>query len=90
MADDKNRFTVITNTNQEHQDFYAWLKQGQEQGWCSEEVCDAHDGIPLEHWEEAFVEDGFDLCQTVVRLYGPYAPDQKSTERVFTIHTNNE
>lgn len=90
MSDDKIKFTVIDSPSDDHTEFYAWLKQGQERGWCSEEVCDAHDGVPLEQWEEAFVEDGLDLCQTIVRLYGPYAPDQPATERVFTIHTNNE
>lgn len=90
MSDDKIKFTVITNSNDDHTEFYAWLKQGQERGWCSEEVCDSHDGVPLEDWEEPFIEEGFDLCQTIVRLYGPYTPDRPATERVFTIHTNNE
>jgi hypothetical protein len=86
---DKLNLTVITD-QEDHTEFYAWLKQGKERGWCSEEVCSTHDLLPLEQWEEAFVEDGFDLCQTAVRLYGPYAPDQPATERIFTLHTNND
>ena len=86
---DKPKFHVIADQD-DHTEFYDWLKQGQEQGWCSEPVCPTHDLLPTEEWEDELIEEGDDLCQTAVRLYGPYAPHEPTPERVFTIHTNNE
>lgn len=51
-------------------EFNAWLRDGVKRGWCSEPVCEQHDGIP---WTDQEAEDywaGADLCVPCVRLYG--------------------
>ena len=59
----------MSNTPDELRD---WLKVGIKKGWISEPYCDTHDGgekyqteYEKEQWEE-----GFDPCQTVIRMLG--------------------
>lgn len=51
-------------------EFNAWLRKGIDQGWCSEPVCERHDGLP---WTEEEVIDhqaGEEFCVPCTRLYG--------------------
>lgn len=45
-----------------------WLKYGKERGWCSDPVCDTHEGLPMSEPEKA-VWDVDDFCIYAVRLY---------------------
>ena len=48
-----------------------WLQIGIDRGWCSEAVCETHDGAPMSVWEVEQFEEGWDPCIPVVRLYDP-------------------
>lgn len=50
-------------------EFWAWLKVGQDKGWISEGVCQTHDGVPMTDEEEAEFEDGGDPCVPVIRVW---------------------
>lgn len=41
---------------------------GIEKGYCSEPVCNTHDGLPSTEEEDAQWEDGLDPCVPAVRL----------------------
>ena len=71
-------------TDKNHDKFARWLNKGIEAGFCSLPVCDTHDGLPLEEWEFAYLDEGVDLCATVVRLKGPYAPVKEDVDAVFS------
>jgi hypothetical protein len=79
--DPQNRRQAMTEKN--HDKFARWLNKGIEAGFCSLPVCDTHDGLPLEEWEFAYLDEGVDLCATVVRLNGPYAPVKEDVDAVF-------
>lgn len=49
--------------------FWEWLRQGISLGYCSEGVCNTHDGLPSTDEEEADWEDGGDPCVPAVRVY---------------------
>ena len=51
-------------------DFWAWLDFGVSNGWCSQSVCETHDGLPWTEEETVEWEDGNDFCVPAVRLYG--------------------
>jgi hypothetical protein len=48
--------------------FAAWLHMGIEAGYCSEAVCNTHDGLPSTPEEDAEWEEGLDPCVPAVRL----------------------
>jgi hypothetical protein len=48
--------------------FEDWLTTGIAAGYCSEPVCDTHDGVPLTEEERDRFEDGEDPCIPAVRL----------------------
>ena len=50
--------------------FEEWLELGIGFGFCSEPVCDTHDGVPMNKEETAAFEEGLDPCIPVVRLLG--------------------
>lgn len=50
-------------------DMGEWLQLGVARGWCSEVVCDTHEGLPSTDAEFADWEQGFDPCVPAVRLY---------------------
>jgi hypothetical protein len=50
--------------------FEEWLELGVGFGFCSEPVCDTHDGLPLTEEEKQAWEDGGDPCIPAVRLLG--------------------
>lgn len=52
-------------------DVYDWLAYGVERGYCSEAVCNTHDGLPLVDDEIDEFEDGGDPCIPATRLYHP-------------------
>lgn len=51
-------------------DFELWLEQGITNGWCSELVCDTHQGLPMSEGEEEDWWKGNEPCIPAVRLYG--------------------
>lgn len=50
--------------------FWDWYEQGVREGWCSESVCETHDGLPWSEQESEQWQDGNDFCVPAVRLYG--------------------
>jgi len=49
--------------------FFDWMVYGIENGWCSDIVCDTHDGLPHTE-EEAIAWDlGDDPCLPAVRIW---------------------
>jgi len=48
--------------------FEEWLATGIAACYCSEPVCDTHDGVPMSIIEREQFEDGYDPCIAVVRL----------------------
>lgn len=51
-------------------DFWAWLDFGVSNGFCSQSVCETHDGLPWTEEEMLEWDDGNDFCVPAVRLYG--------------------
>jgi len=49
-------------------DFEQWLNYGVENGYCSEQFCNTHDGYPLHPTEEQAWDRGDDPCMHLVRL----------------------
>lgn len=50
-------------------DFDAWLATGLDAGFCGPAVCETHDGTPTTAAEDIEIEDGWDPCIHVLRLY---------------------
>lgn len=48
--------------------FDEWLQYGIDNGFCSEQVCETHEGVPLTETEADLMENGTDVCLHVVRL----------------------
>jgi hypothetical protein len=51
--------------------FDEWLRYDIENGYCVEQTCNTHDGVPLTEYENAQFDEGFDPCVHVVRLGAP-------------------
>jgi len=51
--------------------FDEWLQHGIDNGFCSEQVCETHEGVPLTETEADLMENGTDVCLHVVRLGSP-------------------
>jgi len=49
-------------------DFQDWLELGIQNGYCSEPVCNTHDGLPSTEEEDQEWEEGYDPCVPAVRL----------------------
>jgi hypothetical protein len=56
-------------------DIQEWIAYGVEKGFCSEIVCDIHNGVPMLETEMKEFDDGFDPCIFVVRVYSEGRPD---------------
>lgn len=50
-------------------DIAEWLQMGVVNGYCTEAVCETHDGVKMTEEEEQEFEDGGDPCIPVVRLW---------------------
>jgi hypothetical protein len=50
------------------EDQQEWLDLGIRKKWCSEMVCDTHQGVPRSDNEWQEWDDGSDPCAFVVRL----------------------
>ena len=50
--------------------FWKWYEEGVSRGWCSESVCETHEGLPWSEDECNEWQDGNDFCVPAVRLYG--------------------
>lgn len=69
-GDDKGAEVVaLGGVGQEWADFSEWLEYGRGRGWCSEVVCDTHDGLPRTEEEEAAWEEGWDPCEYAIRVW---------------------
>jgi hypothetical protein len=51
--------------------FEEWLKHGIENGFCTKQFCNTHDGMPMHETEEKAWEEGQDPCAYMVRLGTP-------------------
>jgi hypothetical protein len=56
--------------------FDEWLRYGIENGFCSDQFCNTHDGAPMHESEERLWDEGYDPCMHVVRLGTPEDWDQ--------------
>ena len=56
-------------------EFDDWLAYGIAQNWCGPTVCYMHDGLPTSLAEDIEIEDGFDPCLHILRLYE--APEER-------------
>lgn len=45
-----------------------WIALGVSLGYCSEQICNTHDGMPLSETEDILFSNGNDPCVHVVRL----------------------
>ncbi len=50
-------------------DIYEWLSYGMEQGFCTDVVCETHDGIPQTMEEIVQWDAGEDPCVPAVRIW---------------------
>ena len=50
---------------------FEWLEYGMKRGFCSEAVCNTHDGLPMTDEENVEWDEGGDPCVHAVRLYQP-------------------
>jgi hypothetical protein len=49
--------------------FAEWLDHGIKAGWISAPACATHDGIPATPEETEEWDEGYDPCQTVLRVW---------------------
>ena len=50
-------------------DIYEWLNYGMEQGFCTDVLCNTHDGLPSTRDEWAEWEEGGDPCVPALRIW---------------------
>jgi hypothetical protein len=50
-------------------DIYEWLSYGMEQGFCTDVVCETHDGIPQTMEEIVQWDAGEDPCVPALRIW---------------------
>lgn len=50
-------------------DFYGWVDFGKDMGWCSDIVCDTHEGLPMNDEEMEGWEFGNDECIPAIRIW---------------------
>lgn len=48
--------------------FDEWLQYGIDNGYCTQQFCNTHDGGPMHETEAIAWDEGDDPCQHVVRL----------------------
>lgn len=56
--------------------FNEWVVIGLDNGWCSEPVCETHEGLPMTKDEEQEWESGNDPCVLAMRIYN--SPEDKA------------
>lgn len=49
--------------------FHEWLMMGMENNWIGPRLCAVHDGLPMTEEEENYMEEGFDPCIPIFRIY---------------------
>lgn len=49
--------------------FAEWISYGVDKGWVSEPACATHDGVPSTEDELTDLDEGYDPCQHVLRLW---------------------
>jgi hypothetical protein len=60
-----------------------WLKYGWERGYCGPALCATHDGFPTDPEEEEALDEGYDPCMHLVRLY----EDHEQRRRIEENHS---
>lgn len=60
---------ALGRSEREWADFNEWLEYGRGRGWCSEVVCDTHDGLPRTDEEAEAWEEGWDPCLHAIRVW---------------------
>lgn len=56
-------------TNEEFEDFLAWVEEGKKKGWVSAPICATHEGLPNTKKEENEWEEGDDPCILGMRVW---------------------
>lgn len=67
---------IVDQANEQVDPFTVWLEQCIAAGWCSRDVCQNHDMVPLYAEEEAEFEKGYDPCVHVLRLWPDGTPEE--------------
>lgn len=49
--------------------FYEWLNRGIDAGWIAPPTCWTHDSPEITKQEEAEMDEGFDPCIPIIRLW---------------------
>jgi hypothetical protein len=65
----RKRIAEETKINNKEIDFYDWVGFGKEMGWCSDIVCETHDGLPMTDEEMEGWEFGSDECVPAIRIW---------------------
>ena len=65
---DLTTYFKYTEPMEKKMDFQEWLAYGITNGFCSEQVCETHAGVPLSPTEQELWDEGYDPCCHVVRL----------------------
>ena len=65
----RKRISEETKINNKEIDFHAWISFGKEMGWCSDIVCDTHDGISMTDEEMEGWDEGDDPCIPAIRIW---------------------
>lgn len=60
--------------------FEEWLQHGIQNKWCSPPTCGMHDGGFFTIAEELELDEGYDPCYTVVRLFSDADEFQSASE----------
>jgi len=50
-------------------DMAEWIQVGVSSGFCTDPVCETHDGVKMTEAEQVEFENGGDPCIPVVRLW---------------------
>lgn len=65
----RKRISEETKINNKEIDFYDWIGFGREMKWCSDIVCDTHEGLPLTDKETECWDLGNDDCIPAIRIW---------------------
>lgn len=65
---DLSMYFKYTEPMEKAMDFEEWLAYGVANGFCSEQFCETHAGLPLSPTELELWDEGQDPCCHVVRL----------------------
>lgn len=65
----RKRISAETKIDSREIDFHEWLSFGKDMGWCSDIVCDTHEGLPMTDEEMESWDFGNDECVPAIRIW---------------------